>query len=420
MRIAMVAAKFTAAEADRLRRAMATFKNYGNIADFRGKFIGGMTRRGYPRDFAERCFKQIEGFSTYGFPESHAASFAILVYASAWLKCHYPDVFCAAILNSQPMGFYQPAQLVRDAREHGVEIRAVDINHSDWDCTLEPAEEPKEKVRCAVRLGFRQVAGAKKAEIERLVAGRRRGNGFHSVDQLGAIEGLSRATLERLAEADAFRSIGLERRMALWAVKGLDERRLARSGAALDPAAPLFSPHLGDGLFREEAVALPPMALSEHVADDYAMTGLSLKEHPCSFFRPMLRGLGAMPNVAHRAPSLPLDTRLAVAGLVLIRQRPGTAKGVVFLTLEDETGISNIIVWRDVFEANRKIAMTARFLAVRGRLQREGLVVHVVAESFLDLTPELRKLREGFALPRDLSMVGEGSLRGLVKSRDFH
>ena len=184
---------------------------------------------------------------------------------------------------------------------------------------------------------------------------------------------------------------------------------------------PLLAPHIGDGLFREEPVALPGMALSEHVADDYATTGLSLKEHPCTFFRPMLRALSVVPNAEHRSPAIPRNTQLTVAGLVLIRQRPGTARGVVFLTLEDETGISNIIVWRDVFEANRRIAMTARFLAVRGRLQREGLVVHVVAESFLDLTPELRKLRDGFTLPRDHSMVGEGSdKRGLVKSRDFH
>ncbi|MFL5233035.1 MAG: OB-fold nucleic acid binding domain-containing protein, partial [Microvirga sp.] len=420
MRIAIVAAGFTPAEADRLRRAMATFKNYGNIADFRDKFIGGMTRRGYPRDFAERCFKQIEGFSTYGFPESHAASFAILVYASAWMKCHYPDVFCAAILNSQPMGFYQPAQLVRDAREHGVELRPIDVNDSDWDCTLEPAEEPKGLVRCAVRLGFRQITGIKKAEIERLVKARERGNGFHSIDQLGAIEGLSRQTLERLAEADAFRSLHLDRRMALWVVKGLDAARLTRDGGLLDQAAPLFTPHLADGLFREEGVALPGMALSEHVADDYATTGLSLKEHPCTFFRPMLRGLGVTTNVEHRNPALPLNSALTVAGIVLIRQRPGTAKGVVFVTLEDETGISNVIVWRDVFEANRRVAMTARFLAVRGRLQREGLVVHVVAESFLDLSPELARLREGFAMPRDHSLVGEGSMRALVKSRDFH
>ncbi len=336
------------------------------------------------------------------------------------MKCHYPDVFCAAILNSQPMGFYQPAQLVRDAREHGVEVRPIDVNDSDWDCTLEPAEEPKGLVRCAVRLGFRQITGIKKAEIERLVKARERGNGFHSIDQLGAIEGLSRQTLERLAEADAFRSLHLDRRMALWVVKGLDAARLTRDGGLLDQPAPLFTPHLADGLFREESVGLPEMALSEHVADDYATTGLSLKEHPCTFFRPMLRGLGVTTNAEHREPALPLNSALTVAGIVLIRQRPGTAKGVVFVTLEDETGISNVIVWRDVFEANRRVAMTARFLAVRGRLQREGLVVHVVAESFLDLSPELARLREGFAMPRDHSLVGEGSMRALVKSRDFH
>ena len=245
-----------------------------------------MTRRGYPRDFAERCFKQIEGFSTYGFPESHAASFAILVYASAWMKCHYPDVFCAAILNSQPMGFYQPAQLVRDAREHGVEVRPIDVNDSDWDCTLEPAQEPKGLVRCAVRLGFRQITGIKKAEIERLVKARERGNGFHSIDQLGAIEGLSRQTLERLAEADAFRSLHLDRRMALWVVQGPRRGACSRGTAASSTRRPLlFTPHLADGLFREESVGLPEMALSEHVADDYVTTGLSLKEHPCAFFR---------------------------------------------------------------------------------------------------------------------------------------
>jgi error-prone DNA polymerase len=260
----------------------------------------------------------------------------------------------------------------------------------------------------------------KKAEIECLIAARERGNGFHSVDQLGSIEGLSRHTLERLAEADAFRSLGLDRRMALWAVKGLDDRRPMRNGAMLDSPAPLLAPHLGGGLFVEPPVTLSEMALSEHVVEDYMTTGLSLNEHPCTFFRPMLRGLGAIENREHRSPAIPLDTRVTVAGLVLIRQRPGTAKGVVFLTLEDETGIANIIVWRDAFEANRRVAMTSRFLAVRGRLQRQGLVVHVVAESFLDLTPELGRLREGFEHLPDHSYVGEGSARPLLRSRDFH
>jgi error-prone DNA polymerase len=420
MQIAIVGAGFTDDQADGLRRAMATFRHNGTIHKFRELFIAGMIRNGYKPDFAKRCFDQIEGFGEYGFPESHAASFALLVYASAWIKCFHPDVFCAAILNSQPMGFYQPAQLVRDAREHGVEVRAPDINHSEWDCTLEPAAEPKGLVRCAVRLGFRQISGIKEKEIEQLIAGRERGNGFHSVDQLGSIEGLSRHTLERLAEADTFRSIGLDRRMALWAVKGLDDRRLMQNGAALDSPAPLLAPHIGDGLFEEPPVRLPEMALSEHVLEDYMTTGLSLKEHPCTFFRPMLRGLGAIENKEHRSPAIPIDTPVTVAGLVLIRQRPGTAKGVVFLTLEDETGIANIIVWRDAFEANRRVAMTSHFLAVGGRLQRQGLVVHVVAESFLDLTPELHRLRSGFRLPPEASDIHAGADSRLIKSRDFH
>ena len=420
MQIAIVGAGFTEDQADGLRRAMATFRHNGTIHKFRELFIAGMIANNYEPDFAKRCFDQIEGFGEYGFPESHAASFALLVYASAWIKCFHPDVFLAAILNSQPMGFYQPAQLVRDAREHGVEVRPADVNHSDWDCTLELASQPKGLVRCAVRLGFRQIGGIKKAEIERLIDGRMHGNGFHGIDQLGALEGLSRHTLERLADADAFRSIGLDRRAALWAVKGLDDRSFGRSGAVKTSTAPLFEPHLGDGLFRESPIELPAMPLSEHVAEDYVTTGLSLKEHPCTFFRPLLRQLGAITNAEHRNGALPVGACVTVAGLVLIRQRPGTAKGVVFLTLEDETGIANIIVWRKFFEANRRAAMTARFLAVCGRLQREGLVVHVVAESFLDLTPELRRMRDDFRLPPEASDVHGGSGLRLVKSRDFH
>jgi error-prone DNA polymerase len=416
MRIAMVAAKFSGAEADKLRRAMGAFRHAGKIHELREKFVGGMVRRGYPQEFAERCFRQIEGFSTYGFPESHAASFALLVYASAWIKRFHPDVFCAALLNSQPMGFYQPAQIVRDAREHGVEVRPPDVNHSDWDCTLEPAAEPSEALRFAVRLGLRQVAGLRRAEAERIVAGRGRGNGFHGVDQVGAMEGVSRATLERLAEADAFRSMGLDRRLALWAVKGLDGGCFAGDGEQPD----LFAPHLADGLFAEPPPALPALSLSEHVAEDYVTTGLSLKAHPCAFFRPMLRGLGAVPAAARHEPSFRAGAPATVAGLVLIRQRPSTAKGVVFLTLEDETGSINVIVRPDVFEENRRAAMTARFLAVRGHVQRQGLVMHVVAESFLDLTPELRRLREGCELPPQQAIAGEGSgRRELVKSRNF-
>jgi error-prone DNA polymerase len=403
MRIAMVAAKFTPAEADGLRRAMATFRHNGRIHLYRNQFIGGMTARGYPQDFAERCFKQIEGFSTYGFPESHAASFALLVYASAWIKCFYPDVFCAAILNSQPMGFYQPAQLVRDAREHGVEVLPPDVNFSQWDCTLELASSDS-KYR-AVRLGFRQIRGLNSKEIERLIDAR--GNGFSSIGQIGAISGLSLSTLETLAEADAFRSLDLDRRAALWAVRGLDGIGWR---AEAKHEIPLLAPHIGDGLFDELPVALNPMGLAEQVAEDYLSVGLSLKAHPLSFLRDRLRRLGIIPNAEHRDVRLCPNAQVTVSGLVLIRQRPGTAKGVVFLTLEDETGIANIIVWSDRFKAHRRTIMSARFLAVRGRLQRAGDVIHVLGEDFLDLSSELRRLRDD----------GAQAEMPLIKSRDFH
>jgi error-prone DNA polymerase len=420
MQIAITAAKFTPDEADGLRRAMATFRHNGTVHLFRDKFINGMTSRGYERDFAENCFGQIEGFGEYGFPESHAASFALLVYASAWIKCRYPEVFCAAIINSQPMGFYQPAQLTRDARQHGVEIRAADVNCSDWDCTLEPGADGT----LAVRLGFRLIHGLNEAEMTRLIAAR--GNGFSSIERMAAIAGVSRFTIERLAEADAFRSLGLDRRAALWAARRLDvigahpARRIG-SAAAKD-TLPLLTPHLSDELFPEEAVALPAMPLSEHVVEDYVATGLSLKEHPVRFFRDRLTTLGALPNAGLRGDDLRQDSRVTVAGLVLVRQRPGTAKGVVFMTLEDETDIANIIVWPKAFEKNRRIVMTARFLAVRGRLQRAGLVIHVVAENFVDLSAELPWLREGVDLfspkisggppPQDAPLP--------LKSRDFH
>jgi error-prone DNA polymerase len=428
MQIAITAAKFTPDEADGLRRAMATFRHTGNVHLFRDKFINGMTERGYDRDFAEHCFGQIEGFGEYGFPESHAASFALLVYASAFIKCRYPDVFCAAILNSQPMGFYQPAQLVRDARAHGVEIRAVDVNFSDWDCTLEPGADG----RHAVRLGFRLIHGLNEDELKKLIAAR--GNGFSSIERLAAIAGLSRFTIERLAEADSFRSLGLDRRAALWAARRLDvigvhaARRM--TSAKNEEALPLLAPHLSDELFPEPSVALPAMPLCEHVVEDYVATGLSLKEHPVRFFRERLTALGAIRNAQLRDDPLPTrkrgrdregDTMVTVAGLVLVRQRPGTAKGVIFMTLEDETDIANIIVWRKIFAKNRRTVMSARFLAVRGRLQRAGLVVHVVAESFVDLSAELSALRDGDLFSADFS--GSPHPDGaslLLKSRDFH
>jgi error-prone DNA polymerase len=427
MQIAITAAKFTPDEADGLRRAMATFRHNGTVHLFRDKFIEGMASRGYDRSFAEHCFSQIEGFGEYGFPESHAASFALLVYASAWIKCHYPEVFCAAILNSQPMGFYQPAQLVRDARAHDVEVREVDVNFSAWDCTLEPNESGNG--HHAVRLGFRLIQGLNEKELEKLVTAR--GNGFASIERLAAIAGISRFTIERLAEADAFRSLALNRREALWAARRLDmigvkPQRSANSDQSLpfksDQSLPLLAPHLGDELFPEPSVALPVMALSEHVVEDYIATGLSLKEHPVHFFRDRLTARGAIANATLRDEALVQDTFVTIAGLVLIRQRPGTAKGVVFLTLEDETGPANIIVWPKAFDENRRTVMTARFLAVRGRLQRVGLVIHVVAQSFIDLSAELPWLREGGDLfsPKFSGGPHPAEAALPLKSRDFH
>src|SRR5579862_4277857 len=450
MQIAIAAAKFTPDEADGLRRAMATFRHTGNVHLFRDKFIGGMAERGYDREFAEHCFGQIEGFGEYGFPESHAASFALLVYASAWLKCRYPDVFVAAILNSQPMGFYQPAQLVRDARAHNVEIRAADVNFSHWDCTLEPsscsahsrasgnpvessigalnpAGSPLSRGRAdnphAVRLGFRLIHGLGEEELKKLIAAR--GNGFSSIERLAAVTGISRFTIERLAEADAFRSLGLNRREALWAARRLDMigiRPPRRGGAAsVNAALPLLTPHLSDELFPEQSVALPAMPLCEHVVEDYVATGLSLKAHPVRFFRDRLTALGAIRNADLRSDAVTQDSPTTVAGLVLVRQRPGTSKGVVFMTLEDDTDIANIIVWPKVFAKNRRTVMTARFLAVRGRLQRAGLVIHVVAESFVDLSAALPWLRDGELFSPKFSGGPYPDADALpLKSRDFH
>jgi error-prone DNA polymerase len=428
MQIAITAAKFTPDEADGLRRAMATFRHTGNVHLFRDKFINGMVARGYDRDFAEHCFGQIEGFGEYGFPESHAASFALLVYASASIKCRYPDVFCAAILNSQPMGFYQPAQLVRDARQHGVDVREVDVNFSAWDCTLEPAAalpspaSEQDKTRSyAVRLGFRLIRGLGEEEMKKMIAAR--DNGFSSIERLAATAGISRFTIERLAEADAFRSIGHDRRAALWAARRLDTIgiRRSRSGVKTDEALPLLTPHLGNEIFPEPNVVLPAMPLCEHVVEDYVATGLSLKEHPVRFFRERLNALGVLRNTQLRGEDLVQDSTVTVAGLVLVRQRPGTSKGVVFMTLEDETDIANIIVWPKVFDGNRRTVMTSRFLAVRGRLQRVGLVIHVVAESFLDLSDELPRLRDGDFCSEKLSGDPLPQTDALpVRSRDFH
>jgi error-prone DNA polymerase len=378
MKIAIVAAGFTPSEADQLRRAMATFRRVGTIHTFRDKLIEGMAARGYERDFAERCFRQIEGFGTYGFPESHAASFALLVYVSAWLKCHYPEVFAAALLNSQPMGFYAPAQIVRDAREHDVELRPADVNASDWDCTLEPGAG----AYFALRLGLRQIKGLAEAEARALTAAR--GNGYADVLSLWRRAGLGAKALEALARADAFGTLGLDRRAALWAVKGLP---LGAAGAA---PLPLFAVAGEEERGPEPAVVLPAAALSEEVVDDYRSLRLSLKAHPVAFLREGLAGEGIVE--AARLKELPDGAWIRIAGLVLVRQRPGSAKGVIFATLEDETGVANVIVWPDTFARYRQIVLKASLLAVEGRLQRENAVIHLVAQRMTDLSARLNAL----------------------------
>ncbi len=387
MKIAMVAAGFSAAEADGLRRAMAAFRRRGALDRYRARFIDGMLARGYTREFAERCFRQIEGFGYYGFPESHAASFAHLVYVSAWLKCHFPDVFCAAILEAQPMGFYAPAQLVQDAREHGVEIRPVDVSHSFWDCTLEPLGRRQGPLKMAVRLGFRMVKGFREQEARRLVAARIRP--WRDVADLRRRSGLTRAGLEILAEADAFRSLGLDRRRALWAVQALAEASLPlfeHAGQHRRPGS--NEPPLEGG--GEPWLLLPEASLGEEVVEDYARLRLSLRAHPLALLRDALHRKGVIP--ARGLWEIPPGERVWTAGLVIVRQRPGSAGGVVFVTLEDETGFANLIVWSKVFETFRPVLMHARLLAARGRIQREGKVLHLVAERLRDWTPLLARL----------------------------
>ncbi|WP_349369982.1 error-prone DNA polymerase [Salinarimonas sp.] len=401
MKIAIVAARFTPSEADRLRRAMATFRRVGTIGTFAQKMVEGMVARGYDRAFAEHCFRQIEGFGEYGFPESHAASFALLVYASCWVKARYPDVFAAALLNAQPMGFYAPAQIVRDAREHGVAVRPPDVNHSDWDCTLEPGPPAAERLHRAhasmrgdirathaLRLGLRSLKGAREEEMRLLAA--RRGAGYDSVRDVWLRTDLPPATLERLAEADAFASLGLSRRDALWAVKAL-----RRSGDKDD--LPLF--RAASMAEREPDAALPPMPPGQEVVADYRALSLSLKAHPVSFLRAALERRGVTRHVD--LDRMRDGARVSVSGLVLIRQRPGSARGVIFMTLEDETGIANLIVWPKTFEAFRPVVIGARLVGVRGRLQRANGVTHVVADTLEDWSGMLTRLQgaEALALP---------------------
>ena len=381
MRVAIECAGFTPGEADQLRRSMATFKHTGGVSKFRGKLIAGMVAKGYQPEFAEKTFNQLEGFGSYGFPESHAASFALIAYASSWLKCHHPDVFCAALLNAQPMGFYAPAQIVRDARDHGVEVRPVCVNASRWDCTLEPTDRED---RLAVRLGFRMVHGLANSAAAAIVAARadRR---FASVDDLWRRADVPVAALVQMAEADAFLpSLQLARRDALWAIKALRDEPL--------PLFAVASIREGETVpeIREPVVALRPMTTGGEVVEDYGHVGLSLRNHPVFFLREELRRQRSI--TCDEAMQARDGRWVEVAGLVLLRQRPGTAKGVMFITIEDETGIANLIVWPSVYEKQRRIILSAGMLGVRGRVQREGEVVHIIAHWLTDMSGSLAKI----------------------------
>jgi error-prone DNA polymerase len=367
MALAVEAAGFTAGEADQLRRAMAAWKRKGDlIYRFGHKLITGMVDRGIKREFAERCFEQIKGFSEYGFPESHAASFALLVYVSAWLKRHYPAHFAAGLLNSQPMGFYAPAQLVRDAKEHGVRVLPIDVRHSDWDCTIQGG---------GLRLGMRLVNGLRNQDAEKITSARNRGEQFACVESLWRVAGVSCRGLRRLAAADAFGSMGLSRQQALWSARKLRDEHL-----------PLFEQAIERP---DEPVPLPVLHPSRHVVLDYQATGLSLKAHPVSFIRERLRGLHARPCRELLDERLsPNGERVRVGGLVLVRQRPGTAKDVTFMTIEDETGIANLVVWSRVYHRYRAHARSTLLLAY-GRVQRQGEVVHVVVDRLQRLSGQV-------------------------------
>jgi error-prone DNA polymerase len=428
MKIAIVAAGFTPTEADGLRRSMATFKFKGVVSQWQEKLVNGMVQRGYAKEYAERVFRQLEGFGSYGFPESHAASFALLVYVSSWLKCHYPDVFACALLNSLPMGFYQPAQLVQDARNHGVEIRPIDVNYSGWDHQLEEAPKPPEGglatsqasligvsallsessigwprseasanaplgglgvSGAALRLGFRLIKGIREEDIRLLIAARSKP--YTSVNALRDAR-LSDAALERLADADAFRSIGLDRRQALWEVSTKDR-----------PTA-LFAGQSPPDAIDEEA-SLPLLQPSEHVVQDYATTALSLKAHPVSFIRQQLEQLHIV--CTKDLSRLRNGQPVKVAGLVLVRQRPGTAKGVWFMTIEDETGFANLVLFPQVAETFRRQILSARLFIAEGTVQVEGSVIHVIVKAGYD----------GSKLLRHLTRTGEEDLPVLTLSR---
>ncbi len=415
MRLAIVAAKFTPDEANGLRRAMATFRNNGSIERYRAKLISGMTARGYTHDFAGRCYQQIEGFGSYGFPESHAASFAHLVYISAWLKCHHPAAFGCALLNAQPMGFYAPAEIVRDAREHGVWVRAPDVNFSAWDNLLEQGENG-----LAIRLGFRQIGGFHQDWAAGITDARSRG--FADFRDFTRRSHLRKPALMILAEADAFRSLGLDRREALWAVRRL-------SG---EDSLPLFAARDESDQPEEVTAPLPAMPLSEQVVADYQSLRLSLKGYPTEFLRARFDGERIIPC---RDVGLAKDgARVRCAGVVLVRQMPGTA-GVVFVTLSDETGICNVVIWPKLYEKFRKEIAGARLMLVQGKIQRSPEdVVHLVAERIFDRTADLDLLSESPMpqMPGHLDDILDPrndprglhrhprEIRILPKSRDFH
>jgi error-prone DNA polymerase len=402
MQLVVVAAGFTPGEADQLRRAMGAWRRRGVMDQFRDKLMGGMAANGYPAEFAERVYQQICGFGEYGFPESHAASFALLVYVSAWIKCYHPAVFCAAIINSQPMGFYAPGQLVADAKKHGVEVRPVDVNHSEWNCTLEPVGSGQESVdsgqwavsskewklptdHCplptALRLGMRLIRGFSEKHADVIVAARRDGP-FGSFEEFARRTGLRSAALKRLGQADAFGSIALDRRTALW--RALPERDVAN----------LFSTIDGE----ETSAVLPEMAPYDEVRADYHTAGLTLRQHPMSFLRTALDKLRVTPAV--QLQSEENGRFLRVAGVVLMRQRPSTAKGITFVTLEDETGIVNLIVRPNVWARHHRVARTAVAMIAHGRLQHEHGVIHVLVSRLDDLSESVENLH--------------------AKSRDFH
>jgi error-prone DNA polymerase len=407
MKLAIVAAEFTPEEANGLRRAMATFRNVGTIDNFKEMFVGRMVARGYKQEFAERCFKQIEGFGSYGFPESHAASFAHLVYISAWIKKFHPAAFACALLNSQPMGFYAPAEIVRDAREHEVEVRHVDVNFSNWDNTLELRPDGT----LALRLGFRQVSGFREDWAKTL--GTCRSNGYHAVEDVARRARLPKRALIILAEADSFQSIAMDRREILWAVRRITD----------DDVLPLFAAQYVDEQAEEKIAPLPLMPLSEHVLADYQMLRLSLKAHLMFFLRDLFKSERALNcgEVSNCKDGIPA----CCAGIVLVRQMPGDS-GVVFITLSDEIGTANVVVWPTLVDTFRREIMGARLLLVEGKVQRspEG-VVHLVAERIFDRSHELKRLSEDVtqAPPFGTQAVRSRhprNVRTVPKSRDFH